>query len=125
LAPASRALHAGVQKLVQDLNRLHKGEAALHERDTDGGFSFIEADDHEQSVIVFARMAKDPKNQIVAAFNFTPVHVTTIASASTTAASERSAQQRRVSLRRQRRRQTWGPSRRKPTAHTVVRSRSS
>jgi len=26
-------LHAGVQKLVQDLNRLHKGEAALHERD--------------------------------------------------------------------------------------------
>ncbi len=70
----AQPLHAGVMALVADLNRLHKGEPALHERDTDGrGFHFIEANDTEQSVLAFVRCGHDDRERVIAAFNFTPV----------------------------------------------------
>jgi 1,4-alpha-glucan branching enzyme len=53
--------HAGLQKLVRDLNRLYAREPALHEVDDDwDGFQWIDANDAPQSVISFLRFPKQP-----------------------------------------------------------------
>jgi 1,4-alpha-glucan branching enzyme len=68
------APHAGVQRLVADLNRLHRGERALHQVDFEpAGFEWIEADDAANSALTFVRRALDPADFLVCAFNFTPV----------------------------------------------------
>jgi 1,4-alpha-glucan branching enzyme len=66
-------LHRGVQRWVEDLNRLYRQEPALHELDCDpAGFEWIDADDREQSVLSFLR--KDRGGKVVAVVcNFTPV----------------------------------------------------
>ena len=67
-------LHAGLGRLVQDLNQLYRSEPALHELDFDSdGFRWVDANDSEQSVISFLRRGRDPARQLLAAFNFTPV----------------------------------------------------
>ena len=67
-------LHAGVQKLVCDLNRLYRGTSALHERDCEQeGFSWIDCNDAESSVISYIRRAADPDDFAVVVCNFTPV----------------------------------------------------
>jgi 1,4-alpha-glucan branching enzyme len=67
-------LHAGIQRLVGDLNRLYRAEPALHELDCDpAGFEWIDANDADQSVVTLLRLAKDPRRSIVMALNFTPV----------------------------------------------------
>jgi 1,4-alpha-glucan branching enzyme len=66
--------HRGVQRWVQDLNRLLREEPALHELDFDpSGFSWIDANDSEQSVVAFLRRGRAAGDVIVGAFNFTPV----------------------------------------------------
>jgi len=66
--------HAGLQRLVRDLNRLYRQEPALHELDHDWtGFQWIDFCDAGNSVIVFLRRAKDQDNQIVCLCNLTPV----------------------------------------------------
>jgi 1,4-alpha-glucan branching enzyme len=66
--------HAGVRHLVGDLNRLYKFEPALHARDFDpGGFEWIDCSDWEGSVTSFLRVGRTPDEQIIGAFNFTPV----------------------------------------------------
>ena len=68
------APHQGIQRLVEDLNRLYRELPALHERDFDPeGFAWIEANDAEQSVVTFLRRGRAESGEIVAAFNFTPV----------------------------------------------------
>jgi 1,4-alpha-glucan branching enzyme len=68
------APHLGVQRLVQDLNGLHRGEPALHELDAEpGGFEWIDANDNEAGVISFIRLAKSTDDVILAVCNFTPV----------------------------------------------------
>ncbi|MFS8530707.1 1,4-alpha-glucan branching protein GlgB, partial [Sphaerobacter thermophilus] len=68
------APHQGIQRLVEDLNRLYREQPALHERDFDPeGFAWIEANDAEQSVVTFLRRGRAESGEIVAAFNFTPV----------------------------------------------------
>ncbi|ACZ38527.1 1,4-alpha-glucan branching protein GlgB [Sphaerobacter thermophilus] len=68
------APHQGIQRLVEDLNRLYREQPALHERDFDPeGFAWIEANDAEQSVVTFLRRGRAEVSEIVAAFNFTPV----------------------------------------------------
>ncbi len=65
--------HAGVQRLVRDLNALYRDAPALHARDCDAsGFQWIEADAADVSVYAFARLAPGAR-PVVAAFNFTPV----------------------------------------------------
>ena len=65
--------HSGVQRLVQDLNRLYREERALHELDFDpAGFEWIDANDSAASVLTFLRRSRDGE-PVVAAFNFTPV----------------------------------------------------
>jgi 1,4-alpha-glucan branching enzyme len=66
--------HAGVQRLVRDLNRLHRSEPALHELDCDpAGFQWIDGADWEQSVVSFVRRARRSSECVVVACNFTPV----------------------------------------------------
>ena len=70
---AGEARHAGVGRLVRDLNRLYRDLPALHDLDFDErGFDWIDCHDAEQSVLVFLRRARDGA-VLVAAFNFTPV----------------------------------------------------
>jgi 1,4-alpha-glucan branching enzyme len=66
--------HAGVARFVQDANRVYREKPAMHELDFDAdGFRWIDANDSEQSVISFLRRGRDPAQQVIAAFNFTPV----------------------------------------------------
>ncbi len=69
----SAPAHKGVQTLVRDLNRLHKKYPALHLRDNDpAGFGWLVADDHDQSVIAWARFGDAEDPPIVMVTNFTP-----------------------------------------------------
>jgi 1,4-alpha-glucan branching enzyme len=64
--------HAGVQRLVRDLNRLYRAEPALHARDTDGGgFRWVVGDDRVNSVFAFVRSA-DGAKPILVICNMTP-----------------------------------------------------
>ena len=66
--------HAGVLQLVGDLNRLYRGEPALHELDTEpGGFQWCDANDADASVYTFVRKPKTGQSRILCALNFTPV----------------------------------------------------
>jgi 1,4-alpha-glucan branching enzyme len=66
-------LHGGLRRYVQDLNRVYKAEAPLHDVDFDGaGFQWIDANDSENSVIAFVRRARDG-SFVVAIVNLTPV----------------------------------------------------
>lgn len=68
------APHAGIHRLVEDLNRLYREHAALHELDFDlAGFRWLDANDADNSVICYSRTGRDPADIIVGAFNFTPV----------------------------------------------------
>jgi 1,4-alpha-glucan branching enzyme len=65
--------HAGLQRLVEDLNRLYRSEPALHELDCDGaGFEWIDCNDAEHSVLSFLRKSRSG-NEIAVVCNFTPV----------------------------------------------------
>jgi len=65
--------HAGVQRWVADLNRVHRSEAALHELDFSGsGFEWVDGRDVEASVVSFLRKARDGAEVLVVC-NFTPV----------------------------------------------------
>ena len=64
--------HAGILALVGHLNRLYRGEPALHCRDHEpGGLVWIDADDADRSLLAFERIGGD--EHIVCVFNFTPV----------------------------------------------------
>jgi 1,4-alpha-glucan branching enzyme len=66
--------HAGVQRLVRDLNRLYVHTPALHEVDfNSAGFEWIDCTDVEQSVMAFLRRGTDPQDLVVVVCNFTPV----------------------------------------------------
>jgi 1,4-alpha-glucan branching enzyme len=65
--------HAGIQRLVRDLNRLYAAEPALHQRDCEpNGFQWTIGDDRVNSVFSFLRYAaNDPPILVVS--NMTPV----------------------------------------------------
>jgi len=66
--------HQGVQRLVEDLNRLYRDEPALHTFDFNpNGFEWIDFGDADNSVLAFLRKGKRPDDQIVVLCNFTPV----------------------------------------------------
>ena len=67
-------LHSGLQSLVRDLNHLLRQEPALYEVDSSfEGFSWIDFNDTENSVIAFIRYAQDKRKLLVFVCNFTPV----------------------------------------------------
>jgi 1,4-alpha-glucan branching enzyme len=66
--------HKGVQRYVADLNKVYKAEPALHENDYEwSGFSWINANDSDNSVFSFIRKAKKTDDFVVVICNFTPV----------------------------------------------------
>jgi 1,4-alpha-glucan branching enzyme len=68
-----RDLHAGVKRLVRDLNRLYVSVPALHEQDYEpAGFRWLSLDDRDNSVFALARFGRDGRCLICVA-NFTPV----------------------------------------------------
>jgi len=78
-----RQPHVGVKRWVEHLNRLHRGEPALHELDFDSaGFEWVDASDADASVLSFLRRPKlGPDGQpltpgareVLVVCNFTPV----------------------------------------------------
>jgi 1,4-alpha-glucan branching enzyme len=68
------SLHRGVQSLVRDLNALYWSTPALYELDCDPeGFSWIDCNNSDQSVISFLRQTKDGKGVVAVVCNLTPV----------------------------------------------------
>lgn len=65
--------HAGLQKMVGDLNQLYRREPSLYEVDfEDGGFEWIDCMNREASLLGYIRRAKDPDDFVVVCCNFTP-----------------------------------------------------
>jgi 1,4-alpha-glucan branching enzyme len=66
--------HAGVQRLVGDLNRAYRDEPALWERDFEpSGFTWLEAQDRSSNVVAFARFSGDGRRTLVCVCNFSDV----------------------------------------------------
>ena len=66
--------HKGLQRFVRDLNLVYKSEPALHENDFDwSGFSWINANDSDNSVLSFIRRAKNPDDFLIIICNLTPL----------------------------------------------------
>jgi 1,4-alpha-glucan branching enzyme len=67
-------LHVGLQRWVQDLNRLYRSEPALHEMDCHpAGFEWIDCDDADSSTVTLIRKGKSSSTIILVVCNFTPV----------------------------------------------------
>ena len=66
--------HAGVQRLVRDLNHLLREEPALYEQDYEpAGFWWLEPNDAASNVFAFARASRDGNRLLVCAANLSPV----------------------------------------------------
>ena len=64
--------HAGVRRLVCDLNALYRNRPALHRRDFfEDGFEWLRWDDADVSVLTYLR--KSGEEHVLALMNFTPV----------------------------------------------------
>jgi 1,4-alpha-glucan branching enzyme len=71
----SQPLHRGIQRCVQDLNRIYREEPALHERDEEApaAFEWVDCHDADASVISFLRKGSSDRDPVLAVFNFTPI----------------------------------------------------
>jgi 1,4-alpha-glucan branching enzyme len=66
--------HEGVQALVRDLNRAYRAEPALWEADFGPeGFRWLELNDADANVLVFARLSPAGARPLVCACNLSPV----------------------------------------------------
>jgi 1,4-alpha-glucan branching enzyme len=67
-------VHAGLGRWVRELNAIYQREPSLHQIDFDGtGFTWIDCNDNENSVISLIRRARNPEDFTVMVANFTPV----------------------------------------------------
>ncbi|MFN3656599.1 MAG: 1,4-alpha-glucan branching protein GlgB [Pseudolabrys sp.] len=70
---AERPEHAGVQRLIRDLNHLYRSIPALHQLDCDpAGFEWLVADDASNSTFAWLRKGREEAARCVAVVNFTP-----------------------------------------------------
>jgi 1,4-alpha-glucan branching enzyme len=66
--------HRGLQDLVRDLNRIYREQPSLYEADGDpAGFHFIDADNVDDNVIAFMRIAPQSGRRVICVCNFSPV----------------------------------------------------
>ena len=66
--------HAGLQRFVEDLNRLYLAEPALWQADYDaGGFHWIDCADRLNSVLSFVRQDRERTSELAVILNLTPV----------------------------------------------------
>ncbi len=69
--------HAGMQKLVRDLNALYRSEPAMHAKDCfEDGFQWIESNAVAESVYAWIRRGDEGDKPVVVICNFTPVERT-------------------------------------------------
>jgi 1,4-alpha-glucan branching enzyme len=69
------APHAGMQQLVKALNLLYRKEPALYKYNFSyEGFEWINADDADNSVFIYARKSDKAKDTLVIVLNLTPVY---------------------------------------------------
>ena len=65
--------HIGLQRFVEDLNRLYRAEPALWRRDYDiDGFFWVDCSDQEQSILSFIRQDTTTGKQVIVILNMTP-----------------------------------------------------
>jgi 1,4-alpha-glucan branching enzyme len=66
--------HAGVKRLMSDLNRVYVREPSLHQLDFSAdGFEWIDVNNGDQSVLAFLRKSAGGGAPILVVCNFTPV----------------------------------------------------
>jgi 1,4-alpha-glucan branching enzyme len=66
--------HRGLQRWVEDLNRLYASEPALHELDYNpSGFAWVDCNSSDDSVLSFLRSGHTTGTILLAVCNFTPV----------------------------------------------------
>ncbi|MCF0062223.1 1,4-alpha-glucan branching protein GlgB [Dyadobacter chenwenxiniae] len=67
-------MHKGMKDCVTALNKLYKTEPALYDFSfSHDGFEWIDTQDRENSVLVFARKGLDPNQNVVVVLNLTPI----------------------------------------------------
>jgi 1,4-alpha-glucan branching enzyme len=67
-------LHAGLRRWVRDLNTFYRGQALLHDLDSNGaGFEWVDASDAQRSIISFLRCGRNERDRLLFVCNFTPV----------------------------------------------------
>jgi 1,4-alpha-glucan branching enzyme len=65
--------HAGIQRLVRDLNHLYRSVRALHELDCDAaGFEWLVMHDADRSVFAWLRKGRAVQDRCLVVVNFTP-----------------------------------------------------
>jgi 1,4-alpha-glucan branching enzyme len=63
-----------MKQCIQQLNHLYRSEPALYEKQFEpGGFEWIDLNHRSESVLVYARKGKKPKDDILILLNVTPV----------------------------------------------------
>jgi 1,4-alpha-glucan branching enzyme len=66
--------HRGVQRFVEDLNRLYRAAPGLWQSDYDpDGFYWIDCTDSESSILSFVRQNSDRSSELAVVLNLTPV----------------------------------------------------
>jgi 1,4-alpha-glucan branching enzyme len=67
-------MHQGLMRWVRDINHTYQREASLHQVDFEpAGFSWIDCNDNDNSVVSLIRRARNPRDFTVMLMNFTPV----------------------------------------------------
>ena len=67
-------LHAGVQKLVRELNRLYQRREQMWEADGEPtGFQWIDADNSSENIVSFRRISPRTGREVIVVGNFSPV----------------------------------------------------
>lgn len=68
------APHQGIKRCVAALNGMYRSQKALFERSfTADGFEWIDIQDRENSVLVYARKGNTPKDTLITILNLTPI----------------------------------------------------
>ncbi len=66
--------HAGVKRLIGDLNRVYRRESALHQVDfSPAGFEWVDVGNADMSIIAFLRKSAGDGAPLLVVCNFTPV----------------------------------------------------
>ncbi|GHB71532.1 alpha amylase C-terminal domain-containing protein [Persicitalea jodogahamensis] len=66
--------HAGIKNCVKALNELYRAEPSLYEHSfSPEGFEWIDTQDRENSVVIYARKGLKPADSVVVILNLTPV----------------------------------------------------
>jgi len=67
-------MHAGVSRLLKDLNAIYQKEPTLHARDfSSEGFRWVVGDDRAQSIFAWVRYGSEADSPLLVVCNFTPV----------------------------------------------------